>query len=390
MNNNGSNMFDTLIIIGNGFDIWQGLDTSYSSFRSFYYSHRDELMKELDMAYYYADENDFISDVELIYGNPFEFKELDNDFWNSFESSLDKIDSWMINIFFGKDDDDLDDMQVSMNNAQNLLRKMFIKWVSTVEVVKKDSGYLFGENCYCINFNYTDTVEKRFGTSNVFHIHGINKSGNLVFGHSSHPQRPLNELAEIGGRFGGLYIVENLLYQTDKKTFNNILNMRLNFAIHNVKFDQIKNIYVVGHSFGDADIDYFQYIMKETSVVSESEKQTEIWDEVDPFEEFQLRMQYVINKYGENRDVSKIEHDTVQRRLQFEHACDEKDFLDALNTCFPALKKKEKCKTDAHWHITYYSERDKERILKVMHDINCRNYTLYNSVEDCLACFKIN
>ena len=36
---------DTLILIGNGFDIWQNLDTSYRSFERYYEAHLDEVLE---------------------------------------------------------------------------------------------------------------------------------------------------------------------------------------------------------------------------------------------------------------------------------------------------------------------------------------------------------
>lgn len=38
---------DTLIVIGNGFDRWQGLNTSYADFHRYYLEHRDEILKKL-------------------------------------------------------------------------------------------------------------------------------------------------------------------------------------------------------------------------------------------------------------------------------------------------------------------------------------------------------
>lgn len=36
---------DTIFIIGNGFDRWQGLNTSYADFHAYYLRHRDEILK---------------------------------------------------------------------------------------------------------------------------------------------------------------------------------------------------------------------------------------------------------------------------------------------------------------------------------------------------------
>ena len=71
---------DTLIIIGNGFDRWQELDTSYNAFRQYYLLHRDEIMKKLhirkkEIRYSNKCIEEF-SDVELIYGDPFHPSEL--------------------------------------------------------------------------------------------------------------------------------------------------------------------------------------------------------------------------------------------------------------------------------------------------------------------------
>lgn len=88
---------DTLIIIGNGFDIWQGFQTGYPEFWKYYYAHQDEIMKRLRIRKRYIKKEDGESvwhgDVELIYGNPFNPEEPEEEFWNRFEVSLDKMDS---------------------------------------------------------------------------------------------------------------------------------------------------------------------------------------------------------------------------------------------------------------------------------------------------------
>lgn len=45
-------MYDTLIIIGNGFDIWQGLHTSYGQFQNYYLEHREEILRKLKFKKY--------------------------------------------------------------------------------------------------------------------------------------------------------------------------------------------------------------------------------------------------------------------------------------------------------------------------------------------------
>ena len=40
---------DTIIVIGNGFDRWQGLNTSYADFQTYYHEHLDETLKKFHL-----------------------------------------------------------------------------------------------------------------------------------------------------------------------------------------------------------------------------------------------------------------------------------------------------------------------------------------------------
>ena len=64
---------DTLIVVGNGFDCWQGLDTSYASFHRYYQAHREMLMRQLHIPGWVIRENGRshrIGPVEILYGDP--------------------------------------------------------------------------------------------------------------------------------------------------------------------------------------------------------------------------------------------------------------------------------------------------------------------------------
>lgn len=99
-------MIDTLIILGNGFDMWQGVSTSYSDFEKYYLAHLYEIMQQLRIRPYTitdGDETRIVSDVEMLYGDPFNPDELDQDFWNRYEDSLSLIDDQRVNLYFGKE-----------------------------------------------------------------------------------------------------------------------------------------------------------------------------------------------------------------------------------------------------------------------------------------------
>ena len=87
---------NTLIIIGNGFELWQGLPTSYSEFEKYYRLNRDRIMGKLHIKpiEVVGEDGDgfFISPVEVLYGDPFDPCDLDYEFWSSYKDSLDEID----------------------------------------------------------------------------------------------------------------------------------------------------------------------------------------------------------------------------------------------------------------------------------------------------------
>lgn len=161
---------DTLILIGNGFDIWQNLDTSYRSFERYYEAHLEEVLERFHLKKYtkYNDDGTIAidsegntitySDVELFYGDPFKPQKLDHTFWWNFETSMDKIDDQQINYFFGRDG--VKNIKRCAENAQKILKEMFRDWVGTIHISEEISKYAFGDNVLFVNFNYTDTLLK--------------------------------------------------------------------------------------------------------------------------------------------------------------------------------------------------------------------------------------
>lgn len=403
---------DTLVIIGNGFDRWQGLNTSYYNFRDFYLAHRDEILRSLRIKKKVIQCEDgtrvSISDVELIYGDPFQPKELNDDFWGAFETSLDKIDAEKINLFFGKDRKGLRAMKKSIRNAKRILKEAFCRWIATISSEETSIGYHFGDNCLFINFNYTDTLQKRFGISdeNVFHIHGeANDKESIVVGHSTHPQLPEGMLYQLGGRFRGLFLVEQLLYETDKHIQDNIQLLCMFLASCGVMPENIRHVYVLGHSMSLPDIEYFAFFIdatrnhgiEEPAACNEAEPK-----EIDPLEAMHLRMQYAIQHGGHGIHDDQIDPEqieAIEKQFQQEQAersqIYEKDFYKMLQR---ALKGRHQDKVpasvsiprseDAMWHISCYSEKDRLWAETVMKKLGCTRYELFSTIDECIEALK--
>lgn len=415
---------DTLVIIGNGFDIWQNLNTSYAQFQEYYLKHRDEILKKLHIKKKIVKRKDGslfeISDVELIYGNPFHPADLEADFWYTFEASLGRLDAHRLNFFFGKEKKGLKMMAKSVVNANRILKEAFSSWISTISPDNTDSGFRFGDNCYFINFNYTDTLEKRFAVpeTDITHIHGeAYDAKSIIIGHATHPQEPEEALYRFGGRFRGLFLIDYILYQTDKHVRDNITMLCMELAVAGVNAAEIRDIYVLGHSLGDADLEYFSFLKKATSGEMSDENAAADAvpkEERDPLEELHHRIQYIIKTYGNDPTitdpVTKEEKDAVRRKfLREQQERDEAitaEFGEMLlgtrknrrNKAGLIRKKSEKRKEgevtdsasqgrirDARWHISYYSDADQERAEHLMKSMGCTDYELFGSIDEAVG-----
>jgi hypothetical protein len=404
--NEDRSKIDTIVIIGNGFDIWQGLNTSYSQFQQYYLTHRDEILKSLHIEKRVFIDTDGqrieCSDVEIIYGNPFDPSELEDEFWSTFEASLNKLDAERLNLFFGKEKSGLKDMQRCIRNAGRILREAFCNWIATINIEASNAAYKFGDNCVFINFNYTDTLLKKFAVKETkeFHIHGeASDKESIIYGHSSHPQEPEYTLARFGGRFLGLYYVDRVLYETDKHCQDNIQVLCMFLAMHATMCEEIKNVYVLGHSMGPADLEYFDFLIRSTRVAGAGSDSKEYGKrDMDSLDELHNRLQYVIESAGyHNMDVDDEYTEAMIRKLMQEqetrNAMYQREFLKMFGKVSKEEFKKEAAKIeprteDAKWHISYYSDRDKLWIETVMRELGCKNFELYNSIDECLLPFK--
>ena len=191
--------YTKLFLIGNGFDRWQGLPTSYDNFRQYYFEHILEISKQLRIKTEVDKAGNIITPVEKIFGDILNPKKLPGEFFWNFESSMALLDDQNIALYFGKSDKGVYQMQETLNAALEILRKVFGDWIKSISIEDKETGYIFDDSCYFINFNYTNTLEKRFQVDerNVNYIHGdFSDAESIVFGHSKHPEIAFPELME--------------------------------------------------------------------------------------------------------------------------------------------------------------------------------------------------
>ena len=311
-----SKKYTKLFIIGNGFDRWQGLPTSYEDFKKFYNKNVENIASELNVEVDKTTAGNIITPVELLYGDILKPSELPQEFFWNFEAATALIDDQKLINNFEKSYKGLYQLQQLVDDAQRILRKAFCDWIKSIHIIPANTGYSFDENCYFINFNYTDTLEKRFNVNNVNYIHGnAGDDDSIIFGHSTHPELAFPELIEQklvhnlkGGkskRLEGLYFIEDALYSTDKHIQDNIDDLCEFMTLDGVHIEDLTDIYVLGHSFAETDYEYFYFLVKATQKGVDFNELSAIWkarkmlsklpSEQDILEFYQMNILYATN-----------------------------------------------------------------------------------------------
>lgn len=173
---------ERLYVIGNGFDIHHGIDSSYWHFKEWVRKNRKEsdLIRLMDT--FFSNDREFWGDIENALGeydeeevtdfcepnNPEDFK---YDHPGQWQDGLEGSIPWV----FGQTMDEF--------------RDAFDAWVKNIDISDVETDLYLPQTAKYLTFNYTETLEKAYGvpTANVLHIHGsrlIPESG-FVLGHSN-------------------------------------------------------------------------------------------------------------------------------------------------------------------------------------------------------------
>lgn len=283
--------YRNLFLIGNGFDQWQGLPTSYGRFGEYYRAHIQDTAKKLHVKTAVNESGALITPVEMIFGDIFSPSSLPDEFFGSFESSMALLDDQNIINYYPKSNRGLYALQDTVQKAQAILQKLFGDWIGSIAIDTAEPQYTFDDSCYFINFNYTDTLEKRFGVNEDvdYHIHGDAADlESMIFGHSTHPETAFKELmvqklirtldGKKSKRLRGLYLIESALYETDKHVQDNIDAMCRVMMLDGVHIEDITDIYVLGHSFAEPDYEYFEFLVKATQAGCDLNKLSAWWE----------------------------------------------------------------------------------------------------------------
>lgn len=170
-----------LYIIGNGFDLYHGVKSSYGSFRKWLQTHDYDTFQTYETV---CDYDALWSDFEtgMAYVSRDFFLESGLAF---FPDSKSDPDEWSAaDILLGGDA-----ASSSVYELLDKLKKDFHKWVCSLSVPRdyKDKMLYVDDYARFLTFNYTTFLESHYGipSSQINHIHGVKTQswGSLVVGH---------------------------------------------------------------------------------------------------------------------------------------------------------------------------------------------------------------
>lgn len=247
----------TLVVIGNGFDLASGIESSYSDFKQWLQNNSKHRLIGL-MDTFFSNKRDVWGDIEKALG------EYDED------SILD----------YCKPDEEIDydhamRSMAAVEDAPDWIFKPvldefieeFKNWVDSINIANAEKIRDLPVECKYLTFNYTETLEKVYAIpeSNVLHIHGSRLSDKeYIIGHNNfrNPDDAYNDESQM------LY-----LQQTWSKIIEwmnglikdsaSIIRQKQNFFN---SLSNIEQVVVYGHSFYEVDWPYMEEIVKRIGI----------------------------------------------------------------------------------------------------------------------------
>jgi len=257
-----------LVIIGNGFDMFHGICSSYWNFKQ------------------YLNETGAFSFIESL-----EKYILSDELWKSFEAALGHLDYELLesdnsHYMLGYGDENWRDsahhdyqyMLEQELNFSNDISDYLHEWILSLDThrIALLNAEILNNKNFFINFNYTDTLENTYDIhrQNIFYIHGkACETKYLIVGHgeksltedkikrefSSEEEQEMY-LEYISGydvrALEGQEIIRRYFCETYKDVEKIIY---MNREIFNY-YRGIQTVYVLGHSLADVDLPYFKLL----------------------------------------------------------------------------------------------------------------------------------
>ena len=266
-----------LIIIGNGFDLYHGLETSYSNYHDWLVDHDKQVVTDFELDDYATK---FLNRVNSLGCKSDSNDECDH-LWSSLEESLgiewDELCYETLEHTYPdltEDNPGWDDfwieLQVRLEYMKKLTRDRFREWVESLDVSKAKPVLDLPDTASFITFNYTPTLEHVYGVrpDRILHIHGsvLNKDELLQFGSPDNNPFELHKMLEYKygmDDFYGATIQQGETVACDRcaDTWKNIEG---NYDALNHFLDtlaKINTVIIMGNSFDKVDKPYYRDVL---------------------------------------------------------------------------------------------------------------------------------
>lgn len=242
-----------LYIIGNGFDMAHGIDSSYSNFESYLWKEHAGDMYQID----FFNENarcDLWTDFEAALGS-LDINDitpgLEVEARNNEPEEIGRQSNYMV-----------DTVSQGCEVLMKIYETLFEEWVEQIDISGTEAFVEMDKSALFFTFNYTETLEEVYGISQerILHIHNCRTSsscGPPIVGHYK-MARP-----QYSGE--GWIATDEMddslknLHEGTKKPVDKLIKKNEPF------FKSLRNVdevYVYGHSFNDIDMDYFKEIRR--------------------------------------------------------------------------------------------------------------------------------
>ncbi|NFH79640.1 hypothetical protein FDA09_07475 [Clostridium botulinum] len=274
-----------LNIIGNGFDLYHGLPSSYYFFGCYLIENNPEFYEKIANMYNFKFAKMVGSSIE----HDYEYV-VEDIFWREFEKHLGEVDEYFIidthEDDLGLENDDPIDIEMNEYMIAKNLKQAFVHWVKDtldqdenykliIKFMKKATNAIkFKCGDYFLVFNYTHTLQKIYNISDerIHYVHGEclgDYDDDLIIGHGN--DKRIEEIEQ------DIYRLEQEYDYTQSKRnqideYNCLLRflnkLRKDVDMCKVSCDSfyrqigkdIKIINVFGISLGDVDIPYLKQI----------------------------------------------------------------------------------------------------------------------------------
>lgn len=256
--------FTNLYVIGNGFDRFHGLKTSYNDFHEYLKAKKPNLLKKL--ALYYNTQHEDCEDY----------------LWADFERSLEYFDKDTLeqitdSMPYAGTDNYIDQsydiaepiVQELLRDVKKEIRNSFEQWITDINVTGMKKVQ-FLDNSLFLSFNYTKTLQQIYNITSkrILHIHGsANNNGSIIFGHGGMlseytSERINNDNFNIPENKNPRYVgVKNDVDRFISEFYKNTKEISENYSYFFQNLINIENICIFGHSLSNIDWEYFKRIV---------------------------------------------------------------------------------------------------------------------------------